>query len=367
MRKVGEGTAPKQRLLRQVRGAGAVLLLAGWLAGCNAVSSDSTASEKLPVGDQKMAQNGGAESRASKESPAGSPGQAADSNAAKPAAGASLTGETAPETSEAFNRKIIYKANLVMQVDKYQEAQAKIHEAVKQSGGYILQFNENASTLEKSGTFVIKVPATGFQSLLALLEQIQPTMQKNLQGQDVTEEYVDLAARLKAKQVVESRLIAFMEKAAKTDELLAFSNELGKVQEEIERIKGRMRYLEQNVAMSTIELKLTQKTSSAEVIQARGQEPLGQRAAEALSGTLAVLGVLLQWLFVFMAGALPVILLLMLIGIPVWLLRKRRKEKLVDIRARLAGDPPPEARPFERSSLPEQAGENTEPPRDKTE
>ncbi|WP_025853428.1 DUF4349 domain-containing protein [Paenibacillus ehimensis] len=365
MQKLGGGTAPKQRLLRQVRGAGAILLLAGWLAGCNAVSSDSTASEKLPVGDQTMAQTNGAESKAGS---AGSTGQAADSNAAKPAAGASLTGETAPETSEAFNRKIIYKANLVMQVDKYQEAQVKIHEAVKQSGGYILQFNENASALEKSGTFVIKVPATGFQSLLALLEQIQPTLQNNLQGQDVTEEYVDLAARLKAKQVVESRLIAFMEKAAKTDELLAFSNELGKVQEEIERIKGRMRYLEQNVAMSTIELKLSQKTSSAEVIQARGQDPLGQRAAEALSGTLAVLGVLLQWLFVFVAGALPVILLLMLIGVPVWFLRKRRKKKLADIRARLVGDnPPSEARPFERSSLPEQAGDNAEPLRDKTE
>ncbi|GMX66871.1 hypothetical protein Elgi_61440 [Paenibacillus elgii] len=358
MRKVREGAAPKLHLLRLMRGAGAVLLLAGWLAGCSAVSTDS---EKLAVGDQKMAQNSGA-------SPAGSTGQTADSNAVKPAAGASLTGETAPETSEAFNRKIIYKANLVMQVEKYQEAQAKIQEAVKQSGGYILQFNENASGLEKSGTFVIKVPATGFQSLLALLEQIQPTLQKNLQGQDVTEEYVDLSARLKAKQVVESRLIAFMEKAAKTDELLAFSNELGKVQEEIERIKGRMRYLEQNVAMSTIELKLTQKNSSAEVIQARGQGPLGQRASEALNGSLAVLGFLLQWLFVFLAGALPVIILLILIGIPVWLLRKRRKEKLADIRTRLAGDnPPSEAQPSDRLSLPEQAGENEEPPREKTE
>ncbi|PUA38901.1 DUF4349 domain-containing protein [Paenibacillus elgii] len=355
MRKVGEGAAPKLRLLRLMRGAGTVLLLAGWLAGCNAVSTDS---EKLAVGDQKMAQNSGA----------GSTGQTADSNAVKPAAGASLTGETAPETTEPFSRKIIYKANLVMQVEKYQEAQAKIQEAVKQSGGYILQFNENTSGLEKSGTFVIKVPATGFQSLLALLERIQPTLQKNLQGQDVTEEYVDLAARLKAKQVVESRLIAFMEKAAKTDELLAFSNELGKVQEEIERIKGRMRYLEQNVAMSTIELKLTQKNSSAEVIQARGQGPLGQRAAEALSGSLAVLGFLLQWAFVFLAGALPVIILLILIGIPVWLLRKRRKEKLADIRTRLAGDnPPSKAQPFDRLSLPEQAGENAEPPREKTE
>ncbi|MFB0845559.1 DUF4349 domain-containing protein [Paenibacillus oleatilyticus] len=362
MQKVGEGAAPKRHLLRQMHGAGAVLLLAGWLAGCNAASTDS---EKLAIGDQKMAQTNGAESKAGS---AGSTGQATDSNAAKPAAGASLTGETAPETSEPYNRKIIYKANLVMQVEKYQETQAKIQEAVKQSGGYILQFNENASGLEKSGTFVIKVPATGFQSLLALLEQIQPTLQKNLQGQDVTEEYVDLSARLKAKQVVESRLIAFMEKAAKTDELLAFSNELGKVQEEIERIKGRMRYLEQNVAMSTIELKLTQKNSSAEVIQARGQGPLGQRAAEALSGSLAVLGFLLQWAFVFLAGALPVILLLMLIGIPVWLLRKRRKEKLADIRARLAGDnPPSEARPSDRLSLPEQVGENAEPPRDKTE
>ncbi len=335
MRKLGESVVPRLRMSGGMRGAAAVLLLAGWLAGCSAAS---TGSEKLDAGDRKMAQTSGEQSQANNQNSPALPDRAADPNAGKPAASTGLTGETAPETSDAFSRKIIYKANLVMQVEKYQEAQAKIQEAVKQSGGYILQFDENASALEKSGTFVIKVPAAGFQSLLALLEQIQPTLQKNLQGQDVTEEYVDLAARLKAKQVVESRLIAFMEKAAKTDELLAFSNELGKVQEEIERIKGRMRYLEQNVALSTIELKLTQKSSSAEVIQARGQGPLGQRAAEALNGTLAVLGFLLQWAFVFLAGALPVILLLALIGIPVWLLRNRRKEKLAAIRARLAGE-----------------------------
>lgn len=244
----------------------------------------------------------------------------------------------AAEGSDAITRKIMYKANLTMQVEAYVEAQAKIQEAVQLSGGYVLQFSENMSSTEKGGTFVIKVPATGFTSLLTKLEQIQPTMQKNIQGQDVTEEFVDLTARLKAKQVVESRLIAFMEKATKTDELVQFSNELGKVQEEIERIKGRMRYLEQNVAFSTIELRVYQKIGSAEVIQAKDRGPLFQRAAAAINGTSAVLSVVFQWIVVIVAGALPILILAAVLFVPLWLLRKRRKRKLDEIRKQLASE-----------------------------
>ncbi|MCZ8511223.1 DUF4349 domain-containing protein [Paenibacillus filicis] len=194
------------------------------------------------------------------------------------------------------------------------------------------------SASEKSGNLSIKVPAGGFQSFIDRLEKISPALQKNLQGQDVTEEFVDLDARLKAKQVAESRLLSLMEKASKTDELVAFSNELGKVQEEIERIKGRMRYLEQNVAYSTIELRIFQKLGSAEVINGQDRGPLLQRAGSALNGTYAVLSLVFQWIVIILAGALPVLILALVIGLPVWFLRRGRKERLSDIRKRLEAE-----------------------------
>ncbi|WP_282941521.1 DUF4349 domain-containing protein [Paenibacillus sp. RC67] len=242
---------------------------------------------------------------------------------------------TGSEFADAVDRKIIYRANLTMQVEKYEEAQQQIEDAVKKSGGYVLQFSQNETTYEKNGNFVIKVPANGFSSLLSQLEKIHPTTQKNMQGQDVSEEYVDLTARLKAKQVVESRLIAFMEKASKTDELLAFSNELGKVQEEIERIKGRMRYLEQNVSYSTIELRLVQKMGSAAIIKGQEGGPLYLRAVSALNGSAAVLTVIFQWIVIVAAAVLPVAIVLAVIIIPILLVRRSRRRKQVELRKKL--------------------------------
>ncbi|NOU95412.1 DUF4349 domain-containing protein [Paenibacillus sp. LMG 31456] len=337
-----ETNREKQRFQGNMKSLAMLALLAVVLSGCGAISSSnkdagttssaSTSMESVAM-DQKNSKSGALQVNSTSQAvPAGEKADRASSDS-KPAD--SFNGGITAQAS-AVDRKIIYKANLTMQVEKYAEAQAQIEEAVSRSGGYILQFNENETSYEKSGTFSIKVPASGFSSLLSQIEKINPSVKKNMQGQDVSEEFVDLTSRLKAKQLVESRLIVFMEKAAKTDELLAFSNELGKVQEEIERIKGRMRYLEQNVAYSTIDVRMTQKLGTAVVIQAQDRGPLFQRAAEALNGSAAVLAVLFQWLVVIVAAVLPVALVLSIIGIPVWLLRRSKKRKLVELRKKLS-------------------------------
>ncbi|MCR8634974.1 DUF4349 domain-containing protein [Paenibacillus radicis (ex Xue et al. 2023)] len=334
----------RQRLQRNLNGLAMLALLAVVLSGCGAISSsnkDAAATSSAPMAETAMMDQKNSISN-----------EAAQGNSAPQAAGSLAKSEslsTGSKPADSFNggisaepsavdRKIIYKANLTMQVEKYAEAQAKIEEAVSRSGGYVLQFSENETSYEKSGSFSIKVPASGFGSLLSQIEKISPSVKKNMQGQDVSEEFVDLTSRLKAKQVVESRLIVFMEKAVKTDELLAFSNELGKVQEEIERIKGRMRYLEQNVAYSTIEVRMAQKLGTAAVIQANDRGPLFQRAAEALNGSATVLSVIFQWLVVIVAAVLPVALVLSIIGIPIWLLRRSKKKKLVELRKKLTAE-----------------------------
>src|SRR6185437_2903736 len=100
------------------------------------------------------------------------------------------------------------------------------------SGGYMLSFHETSNDREVSGTLTVKVPADNFQSFLDQLQNMNTIkFQKSMEGQDVTEQYIDNTSRLKAKQVVESRLLAFMEKATNSHDLLEFSNELGRVQE----------------------------------------------------------------------------------------------------------------------------------------
>lgn len=126
-----------------------------------------------------------------------------------------------------------------------------------------------------------------------------------------------------------------MEKASKTDDLLAFSNELSKVQEAIEQIKGRMRYLDQNVAYSTIEIRMYQQTDKKPLLSDPSKLSLNERIQKAWSSSLNVLVAVLQGILVFLAAAFPIIVIALLIGIPIWVYRRKRNKQLEAMRNQL--------------------------------
>lgn len=251
------------------------------------------------------------------------------SDSSVPGAEKAVAGFTGSDIVAGLNKKLIYHANLNMEVNHYAKAQTEVRNMVSLSQGYIIEFNENTSQYEQGGTFVIKVPASGFSSFLSNLEKVKhEKLQRSIQGQDVSEEYVDLESRLKAKQLMETQYTEFMKKATKSSDLVAFANELGKIQEEIERIKGKMRYIDQNVSFSTVELRLYQTDASLDIQKKQGQDPLGIRANKALKGSLHALSVTFEWLVVILAGALPI---LVGAGIILWIVlayRKRRRRSL---------------------------------------
>lgn len=337
----------KRGLHKAILAGAVVLLLVASLAGCSASSSKkvSTAgaahSEAAPAAVAAVKdQYGSADSaKVSNQSfDANSASEEKQAAAAAPAASPvplTVTPAIGNDGSEGFNRKLIYKANLVMPVEDYAKSQTQLRNLVALSGAYILQFSENTNTGEKGGNFTIKVGAQGFVSLLDGLEKISPSLQRNVQGQDVTEEYVDLGSRLKAKQVVEARLLSFMDKASKTDDLLAFSAELSKVQEEIEQIKGRMRYLDQNVSYSTVELRMYQQTGTKSPFDPNKEITLSERLQKALNASLNVLAAVLQGILVFLAAALPVLILAAIVAIPVLYYRRRRNQRLAETRSQL--------------------------------
>ncbi|MDR6880156.1 DUF4349 domain-containing protein [Bacillus sp. 3255] len=325
----------------------AMCMLAGsLLAGCSSSKEDSapgaaassSKADSLHVEGQTAAvapavKQQSTKSSDAKEAPAAEAGAAPSEG--KDASMTIIPAATGSDEAAGFNRKLIYRANLVMPVDDYAKAQTGLRDLVALSGAYILQFSENANTGEKGGTFTIKVAASGFVSLLDGLEKISPALQRSVQGQDVTEEYVDLSSRLKAKQLVEERLLSFMEKATKTDDLLAFSNELAKVQEAIEQIKGRMRYLDQNVAYSTIEIRMYQLTDKKPLLSDPSKLTLGERIQKSWNSSLNVLVAVLQAVLVFAAAAFPVLVILLLIGVPIWVYRRKRNKQLQAVRNEL--------------------------------
>ncbi|WP_162551305.1 DUF4349 domain-containing protein [Paenibacillus tepidiphilus] len=335
------------------------------LAGCGSASNSNYAADNAAV-ESSLQSGADTADGGAPEAPAAavtesealantaSADQMADGNAAVGGGGASIQALNAEKTAETaagitssdvaagLNKKLIYKANLVMEVEDYNAAQTEVRNMVTLAGGYIIGFNESVTDSERGGTFVLKVPASGFSPFLDNLEKIKnENLQRSIQGQDVSEEYVDLESSLKAKQLMETRYLEFMEKATKSADLVAFANQLGAIQEEIEQIKGRMRYIDQNVSFSTVELRLYQ--TEALVIDAAKEEqgPLLTRASDALKGSVNALSVTFQWLFVVLAGALPVLIVIAVIVAVILFIRKktnRRESELLE-RIRQVGRP----------------------------
>jgi len=234
--------------------------------------------------------------------------------------------------TDGFNQKIIYTATLSMQVDELASAATSLRNAIHQSGGYLLQFQDTKHEGEIGSSYTIKVPASGFMSFIDRIEQIKHNeLERNIGGKDVSEEYVDLESRLKAKQLVEARLLAMMDKATKADDLLKFSQQLSGVQEEIERIKGRVRYLDNNVAFSTVELRMYQ-TNQTLKNKSLEKPHLGGRMSDSLVSSTKVVWDAINLLLVILAGALPVLAILAVILIPsIWFYRRRKQKALKPI------------------------------------
>lgn len=310
----------------------AILLVLIGLTGCGLNNNDS-ASDKMIVGNTASSEPqmdmDYSESQDANESVAMGEGEQSKEEAPKASATDNSNptlGATASDFS-AYDRKLIYNANVVLQVGSYGDAQTKLFNMVTLAGGYMLSFNDVKSDYESGGTFVIKVPSNGFHPFVTKLEELKKKdtkAERSIQGKDVTEEYVDIESRLKAKQVVEGRLLSFMEKATDTKNLLQFSNELARVQEEIEAIKGRMRYIDQNVAFSTVEIRMYEKEGEA-ITQEEKKDNVLTRAGDAMKGSGKAVLAMFEGLFIVLAGALPILVVIGLIGVLIWVIYRKTR------------------------------------------
>jgi len=309
--------------------AAALLSLAALAAGCSAGSTEEMSvggsAEMAPMAD--MAMEMPAEAPAAEKAEAAAPEPAGAAAGGSGYGGAGAPGTATSAAGPAEGRMLIYKANVTMEVESYADTYTAVQNLIHLSGGYLLQFSEQSGGSEKSGLFTIKVPAGDFSGFMERLEAIPNVgLNRSMNAQDVSEEYVDLGARLKAKELVESRYLKYMEQASRSEDLIRYTNELAAIQEEIERLKGRMRYLQQNVDFSTVELRVYER-SGIGLAAGNGEATLGERMSAALKSSLNALVVVAEGVMIVVAGAVPVIAAAILLGAPIYWFVRRRKAK----------------------------------------
>lgn len=165
------------------------------------------------------------------------------------------------QSSLAFDRKIIRNAELDLETDTPEEAQQNITSIAESKGGFIVGSQQSSSDI-KSGTrdivtMTARVPAERFGETL---EEIRKTATRvvveTVNGQDVTEEFIDIEAQVKAKKALEAQFTEIMKRASTVEDALNVQSELATVRGEIERIEGRRRFLENQSSLSTIKIRL---------------------------------------------------------------------------------------------------------------
>lgn len=240
-----------------------------------------------------------------------------------PSEGDSTSGERIVE------RKVIYEALLSVKVPDVDKAVRDLNGKAADLGGYVADSNRDNARDLPTARITYRIPQARYTDLMAYARTLGEPGTEWIDSTDVTEEFVDLEARLANRLVHEERLLAMLSKTESVEELLAVERELARVREDIEIIEGRLRYLGEKVDMATVTISLSQQPGATEV---PGIKPVGisetlRRALKAIVTSATLFLDVLSFLVIAIAALLPfAVPVLALLWLIFYLRRKKKKQ-----------------------------------------
>lgn len=180
------------------------------------------------------------------------------------ASDARLSGEAQAAPGEAslpvetMRKKIIRDGRMGIKTTDLEAAKARVDSLVKLHGGYYSRENLHNSDYETSYMLNIRIPSTGFDKFIAGVESGKgEILYKEVASRDVTDQFIDLETRLANKQEYLGRYRELLKKAANVKEILEIEEKIRLLEEEIDSVTGRLKYLGDQVDYSTLDLTLT--------------------------------------------------------------------------------------------------------------
>lgn len=239
-----------------------------------------------------------------------------------------------------IKRLVIQNADLTVVVKDPVDGLSQVSKYALEAGGFVVASNVYKTQTETGlqvpeATITIRVPAEKLQDALAFIHALtddpaKDVLSENISGQDVTKEYTDLDSRLRNLEDAAEQLRGIMANSNDTEAVLQVYRELSSVTEQIEIIKGQMKYYEEAAAMSAISVRLRAQETVQPIVVA-GWEPQGV-ARDAV-----------RWLIRFWQGFVNVIIVLVLAVLPAiltillpfyllflfirWLVRRSKKNR----------------------------------------
>jgi len=242
----------------------------------------------------------------------------------------------AAEQPASTERMVIKTSDLSIVVKDVNARVKAIQDMATAMGGFVVSANVYQTTTRDGAQVpqaqvVIRVPQEKLQTALDQIKSDTVEVQNESQaGQDVTDQYVDLQSRLKAKQAAEAKLLEIMDSATKTEDVLAVYTQLEQVESDIEVLKGQIKYTEQAAALSAISVSIAAE-ETIKPIEVGGWQPQGV-ARNAIQSLIYYLQDFVDFLIRFILLFLPVLItifvpLFLVFLLLRWLWRKVRRPK----------------------------------------
>jgi hypothetical protein len=231
---------------------------------------------------------------------------------------------------------VIRNADISLVVNNPDESMQRIISMAESMGGYVVNANMYRRNLASGvevpeGSLTVRVPAERLDEALERIEAegSRPATHRSISSQDVTSAYVDLQSRLRNLEAAEVQLQSIMNDARKTDEVLQVYNELTRVREQIEVIKGQIQYYDQASALSSVSVSLV-ANESVQPITIAGWDPTGvaRSAVQTLVDALQVVANAGIMMVLFLLPLLAVLAApVVLLFLAVRALRRRNRQR----------------------------------------
>jgi len=218
----------------------------------------------------------------------------------------------APVAGAGIETKIIRTADVTLEVNDVTGTVDSLKNLVTSKGGYVSSSSISEGYNNRlTGTIVLRVPQAEFENTLAGVKAIGTVKAVSTQGEDVTEQYVDLQAQKTSYQNQLAQYNAIMKRAENVSDVIEIQQQIDRVQTELDRLEGQLRYMNSRIDLSTI------------TVNVQEPEPVGGESGHNFITTInqGIDGFLstIEWLIVMVLTVLPFVILgLIAYGIYRW-------------------------------------------------
>ncbi len=215
------------------------------------------------------------------------------------------------EDTDFSARKIIREGEIYFESREIQETEAFLKSEVKAAKGFIADESENRYGERTEKRLSIRIPADQLDPLLEKIHAHALRIENsNIRSEDVTEQFIDVEARLKTKKELENRYTELLNLARNVEEILQLERELANVRGEIESMQGRLNFLKDRVDLSTLNVSF--------FVENEKEFGFPSKVIDSLKNGWTNL----QWFFIFILNLWPFFLIVG--GILVWLLKRKK-------------------------------------------